>query len=173
MNDEIQELDIQNNTLYLVDQGLYVVTVFDKTASKNYTFNLEIDTTPPTIELVGTTNGGQTKSEVSTRNASENPVYFLATNNEEQFEYSLGEEMKNVGNYKLVVYDEAGNYTTYEFSIIYALNGASIALFGALLAVVVILIIFLVKNKVGYYKNKAEITTIEETTEEIDNIEEK
>jgi len=173
MNDEIQELDIQNNTLYLVDQGLYVVTVFDKTASKNYTFNLEIDTTPPTIELVGTTNGGQSKSEVSTRNASENPVYFLATNNEEQFEYSLGEEMKNVGNYKLVVYDEAGNYTTYEFSIIYALNGASIALFGALLAVVVILIIFLVKNKVGYYKNKAEITTIEETTEEIDNIEEK
>ena len=81
--------------------------------------------------------------------------------------------MKNVGNYKLVVYDEAGNSTTYEFAIIYALNGASIALFGALLAVVVVLIIFLVKNKVGYYKNKAEITTIEETTEEIDNIEEK
>ena len=53
------------------------------------------------------------------------------------------------------------------------MNGASIALFGALLAVVVVLIIFLVKNKVGYYKNKAEITTIEETTEEIDNIEEK
>ena len=173
MNDEIQELDIQDNTLYLVDQAFYSVTVFDKTANRNYTFELEIDTTPPTIDLVGTTNGGQTKSEVSTRNASENPIYFVASNNEENFEYSLGEKMKNVGNYKLVVYDEAGNSTTYEFAIIYALNGASIALFGALLAVVVVLIIFLVKNKVGYYKNKAEITTIEETTEEIDNIEEK
>ena len=81
--------------------------------------------------------------------------------------------MKDAGKYQLVVVDEAGNKTVYEFTIVYSFNGATIALFGALLAVVVILIIFLVKNKVGYYKNKTEITEIEETTEEIDSIEKK
>lgn len=172
-NEEIQELDIQDNTLYLVDEGLYQVTVLDKTVNKKFTFNLTLDTTPPTIELVGTENGGYTKSEVSTRNASENPIYIYASNNSEEFEYKLGEKMKDTGSYKLIVVDEAGNQSVYEFTIVYSLNGASIALFGAMLAVVVILIIFLVKNKVGYYKNKVEITEIEETTEEIDSIEEK
>lgn len=173
LNEEIQVLDIQDNTLYLVDEGYYQVTVLDKTVNKKFTFNLTLDTTPPTIELVGTENGGYTKSEVSTRNASENPIYIYASNNSEEFEYKLGEKMKDTGSYKLIVVDEAGNQSVYEFTIVYSLNGASIALFGAMLAVVVILIIFLVKNKVGYYKNKVEITEIEETTEEIDSIEEK
>lgn len=172
-NEEIQELDIQDNTLYLVDEGLYQVTVLDKTVNKNFTFNLTLDTTPPTIDLVGTENGGYTKSEVSTRNPSENPIYIYASNDDGEFEYKLGEKMKDAGKYQLVVVDEAGNKTVYEFTIVYSFNGATIALFGALLAVVVILIIFLVKNKVGYYKNKTEITEIEETTEEIDSIEKK
>ena len=171
MNDEIQELDIQNNTLYLVDEALYKVTVLDKTVSKYFTFYLEIDTTPPTIQLVGAENGGQTKSEVTTKNPSENPIYIQATNNSEEFEYKLGEVIKNVGTYELLVRDEAGNYTLYEFTIIYALNAASIALFGGMLALVVILIIFLVKNKVGYYKKNVEILTTEETIQEINSIE--
>lgn len=172
-NEEIQELDIQDNTLYLVDEGLYQVTVLDKTVNKNFTFKLTLDTTPPTIDLVGTENGGYTKSEVSTRNPSENPIYIYASNDDGEFEYKLGEKIKDTGKYQLVVVDEAGNQTVYEFTIVYSFNGATIALFGALLAVVVILIIFLVKNKVGYYKNKTEITEIEETTEEIDSIEKK
>ena len=172
-NEEIQELDIQDNTLYLVGEGLYQVTVLDKTVNKNFTFNLTLDTTPPTIDLVGTENGGYTKSEVSTRNPSENPIYIFASNDDGEFEYKLGEKIKDAGKYQLVVVDEAGNQTVYEFTIVYSFNGATIALFGALLAVVVILIIFLVKNKVGYYKNKTEITEIEETTEEIDSIEKK
>jgi len=171
MNDEIQELDIQNNTLYLVDEAFYKITVLDKTVNKYFTFNLEIDTTPPTIQLVGAENGGQTKGEVTTKNPSENPIFIEATNNSEEFEYRLGEIIKNVGTYELVVKDEAGNYTLYEFTIIHALNSASIALFGGMLALVVLLIIFLARNKIGYYKKNAEILTIEETIEEIDSIE--
>lgn len=172
-NNKIQELDIQDNTLYLVDEGIYQVTVLDKMVNRNFTFNLILDTTPPTIELIGTENGGYTKSEVSTRNASENPIYIYASNYSEEFEYKLGEKIKNTGSYQLIVVDEAGNQSVYKFTIVYAFNGASIALFGALLAIVVILIIFIVKNKIGFYKNKTDITEIEETTEEIDNVEKK
>lgn len=171
--DEPQELDIQNNTLYLIDEAYYKVTVLDKSVNKYFSFNLEIDTTPPTIQLVGAENGGQTKGEVTTKNPSENPIYIQATNNSEEFEYNLGEVIKNVGTYELIVMDEAGNYTLYEFTIIYALNAASIALFGGMLALAVILIIFLIKNKVGYYKKSARVLITEETTEEIDSIEER
>ena len=172
-NDEIQELDIQDNTLYLIDEATYKITVLEQETNKNYSFTLEIDTTPPTIELVGTTNGGETKTEVSTKNPSETPVYFIATNNNENFDYELGDKIENVGSYTLIVYDQAGNETVYTFTKIYALNGASIALFGAMLAVVVILIIFLVKNKVGFYKKNRDITFIEEDIQEIESIEKK
>jgi len=168
---EIHNLDIQNNILYLVDEGLYTITVIDESTNKNFSFDLEIDTTPPTIQLVGTENGGRTKNEVSTKNPSETPVYLTATNNEKEFEYQIGEVIRNAGNYQIVVRDQAGNYSLYEFSIIYALNAASIALLGGMLALVVILIIFLVKTKVGYYKKNTEILTTEETIEEIDSIE--
>ncbi len=170
---EIQELDIENNTLYLVDEGSYTITVFDKTVNKNFTFDIDIDTTPPSIVLVGAENKGYTKSEVSTRTPSEKPITIEVMFNEEKIEYQLGDKVKDAGRYVLVVTDQAGNETVYEFTIVHSMNGATIGLFAGMLAVVVILIIFLVKNKVGFYKGKQDIIETDETVEEIDNIEEK
>ena len=173
MNDEIIPLDIQDNTLYLVDEAEYIVTVFDKSQIKNFSFKLRIDTTPPALVLVGVENGGFTKNEVSTRSPSETPIYIQASADGEEFEYNVGDKMTNAGSYKLLVSDQAGNQTEYQFTIVYSFNGATIALFGGMLAIVVILIIFLVKNRKGFYKGSKEITTTEETTEEIESIEEK
>ncbi|MCM1556933.1 MAG: hypothetical protein NC087_05305 [Anaeroplasma bactoclasticum] len=169
----VQELDIIDNILYLVDEGSYQVTVYDKSVNKAFSFNLTLDTTPPTIELVGVENGGATNKEVSTRNASEKPITITATCNGNELEYELGGKLEDAGDYKLVVTDVAGNQTEYEFRIYYSFNGATIALFGGMLAIVVLIIIFLVGTRKGFFKSKAEITTIEETTEEIDSIEEK
>ena len=94
-------------------------------------------------------------------------------NNGTEEEYELGGKLENAGTYKLIVSDIAGNLTEYEFTIVYSFNGATIALFGGLLAIVVIIIIFLVSTRKGFFKGKGEITTIEETTEEVDSIEEK
>ncbi len=173
-NDEIQELNIQNNMLYLIDEATYKITVQDG-ENKTYVFEIVIDTTAPTIVLVGVENNGYTKGEVSTRTPSENPIIITATLNDEKLEYALGDKLESVGNYKLIVSDLAGNITEYEFTILPSLNAATIALFGGMLAVVVLIIILLVKNKVGYYKGKTEITVTEETktTESIDSIEKK
>lgn len=172
-NGEVQELEIIDNVLYLVDEGEYKVTVYDSSVNKAFSFNLTLDTTAPTLELVGVADGGSTKGEVSTRNPSEKPVKLKLTNNGTEVEYELGKKIENVGTYKLVVSDIAGNETEYTLTIIYAFNGATIALFGGMLAIVVLLIIFLVAQRKGFFKSKAEITTIEETVEEIDSIEEK
>ncbi len=169
----VQELEIVDNILYLVDEGNYQVTIYDKSVNKAFSFNLTLDTTPPTIELVGVENGGATNKEVSTKNPSEKPVNITAICNGTELDYELGGKLKDAGDYKIVVTDVAGNQSEYEFRIYYSFNGATIALFGGMLAIVVLIIIFLVGTRKGFFKNKAEITTIEETTEEIDNIEEK
>lgn len=116
---------------------------------------------------------GYTKSEVTTKNPSETPIFLTLINNGTEEEYELGGKLENAGTYKLIVSDIAGNLTEYEFTIVYSFNGATIALFGGLLAIVVIIIIFLVSTRKGFFKGKGEITTIEETTEEVDSIEEK
>lgn len=170
---EALELEIVDNILYLVDEGNYQVTVYDKSVNKAFSFNLTLDTTPPTIELVGVENGGATNKEVSTKNPSEKPVTLTVTKSGTELEYELGGKIEDAGDYKIVVTDVAGNQSEYEFRIYYSFNGATIALFGGLLAIVVLIIIFLVGTRKGFFKNKAEITTIEETTEEIDSVEEK
>lgn len=170
---EAQELDIVDNILYLVDEGIYKVTVYDNSVNKAFSFTLTLDTTPPTIELVGVENGGATNKEVSTKNPSEKPVTLTVTRNGTELEYELGGKLKDAGDYKIIVTDVAGNQSEYEFRIYYSYNGATIALFGGLLAIVVLIIIFLVGTRKGFFKHKAEITTIEDTTEEVDSIEEK
>ena len=172
-NDVVLEQENKDSVLYLVDEGQYKITVFDNSVNKEFSFNLTLDTTPPTIDLVGVENGGYTKSEVTTRNPSETPIFLTLINNGTEEEYELGGKLENAGTYKLIVSDIAGNLTEYEFTIVYSFNGATIALFGGLLAIVVIIIIFLVSTRKGFFKGKGEITTIEETTEEVDNIEEK
>ncbi len=172
-NDVVLEQENKDSVLYLVDEGQYKITVFDNSVNKEFSFNLTLDTTPPIIDLVGVENGGYTKSEVTTKNPSETPIFLTLINNGTEEEYELGGKLENTGTYKLIVSDIAGNLTEYEFTIVYSFNGATIALFGGLLAIVVIIIIFLVSTRKGFFKGKGEITTIEETTEEVDSIEEK
>lgn len=171
MNGQAQQLHIQNNTLYLIDEGQYNISIKEKSTNKIYSFNLEIDTTPPTIQLVGVVNGEQTKNDVSTKNPSETPIFIQAKNNDLEFEYKIGQVIKNVGTYEIIVMDQAGNYSVYTFTKTYSFNASTLALFGGMLALVVILIVFLVKTKSTYYKGNAEILTTAEITEEIDNIE--
>ena len=169
--DNNTEIEFQDNTVYLVDEGNYAVTFYDENKSTTYTFSLEIDTTPPTIELVGVENGGKTSNDVSAKNASENPVYITATKDGIEFEYELGETITNSGAYQIVVTDRAGNSNIYEFTKVYALNGASIVLLGGMLAVVVVIILFIVRSRKGFYKSYGQEEMIEETTEEIKNVE--
>ncbi|MGN0961567.1 MAG: hypothetical protein ACI4PF_05160, partial [Christensenellales bacterium] len=148
----VLEVEIVDNILYLVDEGNYQVTVYDNSANKSFSFKLTLDTTPPTIELVGVENGGATNKEVSTKNPSEKPVILTVTKSGTEFEYELGGKLKDAGDYKIVVTDIAGNQSEYEFRIYYSFNGATIALFGGMLAIVVLIIIFLVGTRKGFFK---------------------
>lgn len=145
---------ITSNKLYLFEEGNYIVTVTEN--STEYTFSVTIDTTPPTLQLVGVKNGGTTKGEVSTRNLSENNCTIKAYFNGDEISYSLGKKLEKAGTYIIKVYDEAGNCSEYNFKIVYALNGASIALLAGLLIIAIVIIIFTVWRRKKFKKVKVE-----------------
>jgi hypothetical protein len=150
-DDQTYEFEMVDNILILNEDGVFQVEVLDVETGNKYDFKNTIDTIPPTLELVGVENGGKTKSDVSTQNCSEENVTIFAFRNDEQFDYHIGGVMQNVGVYKLIVMDEAGNQTTYEFEKTYSLNAGAIALLAGLLVIAVIVMIFVIRSRKGLY----------------------
>jgi hypothetical protein len=101
-------------TLELLEDGKYQVEVI--VGGESYPFTVTVDGTAPTLKLNGVENGQSTTNAVTLTDLSEKAdlkVYFL----DELIDYKLGEELKGIGNYKVVVADECGNQTIYEFEI--------------------------------------------------------
>ena len=156
------EVDTSKNELYLVDEGVYKVEILDAKTDRNFDFEIVIDTTPPTLELIGVENGGTTKKVVVMKNVSEKPYTLYITVDGVPFDYKLGDEIEKCGRFVVVLTDEAGNSTTYTFERVYSLNGPSIAVLAGLGALVVLIIVLLVKSRKRYDQD----VIVEEETEE-------
>lgn len=167
-DDENYEYQILDNKLYLYDEGHYVVNVIDERTSTAYSFEMTLDSTPPTLELVNVENGGTTKKVVVMKNVSEKPYTLYITVDGVPFEYKIGEEIEKCGRFVVVLTDEAGNSTTYTFERLYSLNGPSIAVLAGLGALVILLIILLIKSRRHYYKEEIIEEEVKQTIVEDD-----
>jgi len=156
------------NKLYLYEEGTYKVNVLDNAKGKEYSFEITLDSTAPTLELVNVENGGTTKNLVSMKNISEQPSTLDVVVDGVNFDYKIGEEIEKCGRFTVVLTDEAGNSTTYTFERLYSLNGPSIAILAGLGALVVLLIVLLIKSRHHYYKDEIIEEEIEETIIEDD-----
>ena len=162
-DNENYEFTITDGRLYLYDEGLYTVNILDNDSGLEYSFNITIDTTPPTLELVGVENGGTTKNLVSMKNISEENCTLVVMVDGMYFDYTLGDEIEKSGQFIVTLTDEAGNSTTYTFERVYSLNSASIAVLAGLGVLVILIIILLIKSRHHYYKEET-VEEIEETT---------
>ena len=162
-DNENYEFTIADGRLYLYDEGLYTVNILDNNSGLEYSFNITIDTTPPTLELVGVENGGTTKNLVSMKNISEENCTLVVMVDGMYFDYTLGDEIEKSGQFIVTLTDEAGNSTTYTFERVYSLNSASIAVLAGLGVLVILIIILLVKSRHHYYREET-VEEIEETT---------
>lgn len=167
-NEENFTFEITDNKLYLHEEGTYTVNILDEQTSKKYSFEITIDTTAPTLELVNVENGGTTKKIVVMKNVSETPYELVIYVDGVPFNYKLGEDIEKCGQFEVILSDEAGNSTTYTFYREYSLNGSSIAVLAGLGALVVLVIILLVKSRHKYYKDEIVEEEIEETIIEDD-----
>lgn len=167
LNDEEFEFTILENELYLYDEGTYVVDIFDGNKNEYFSFQITLDTTPPTLELVNVENGGSTKKVVIIKNISEKPYDLKITVDGVNFDYKVGDEIEKSGQFKVILTDEAGNSSIYTFERVYSLNGSSIAVLAGLGALVILFIILLIKSRHKYNADIVE-ESIEETIIEDD-----
>lgn len=146
--------------------GKYEITATD--GEKEYTFVVILDRVAPEIVLNGAENGGETKSEVvveSISEAADITVYF----NGEKIEYRVGASVSELGEYRVVVTDAAGNTREYTFTIVYGLNGGAIALIVIFVLFIVGIILGIVFGKRAVYKKKLAQKSQEEGSDEDDS----
>ena len=116
------ETTIEKGTLALTESGVYEVSIV--AGGKTHKFTVTVDATAPTLVLNGVENGGATTDAVTLTDVSEE-AEVVVTLNGEQIEYTVGDELTEIGEYKVTVTDACGNSTEYTFEIE---KGANIAL---------------------------------------------
>ena len=131
-------------TLELKEDGVYEVGVVVNGVS--YNFTVTVDATAPTLTIDGVENGGTTKDKVILSNLSET-ANVRVYRNDEAIEYELGNELREVGIYRVVVTDEAGNTSEYSFEIEKSISGGIIALIVIAVLAVVGVGVFLILKK--------------------------
>ncbi len=139
------ETQIERGTLILEEEGNYEVCIVAN--GKGYTFTVTVDATAPTLILNGVENGGATTDVVILSNVSEE-AEVKVFKGDEQIEYTVGDELSEVGEYKVVVTDACGNATEYTFTIEKGANIGLWVILGILaLAGIGVGVFFIVKKK--------------------------
>jgi len=151
-------------TLELFEDGSYEVGVI--VGGKTYNFAVTVDGTAPVLTLNGVENGGSTKESVTLSDLSEKATMKVYLNDTE-IEYTLGAELTELGKYRVVLTDEAGNVAEYEFEILYKMNGGAIALIIIGVLAILGIILAIILGKRATYKKKV----AQETDEDDDDFE--
>lgn len=136
-------------TLELFDDGVFEVTVYVN--GNGYAFTVEVDKTAPSVKLNGVENGGGTKGSVSISDLSEQADMKVYRDGME-IDYKLGDELTEIGQYKIVLTDTVGNVAEYNFEILYSMNGGAIALIVIGILAVLGVVGFVVMKKRRVFK---------------------
>ena len=143
--------DNVNRYINFEEENIYKIVYKDLDTNKDYTAVFFIDNTPPTIELIGATNGGKTTNDIIEKNPSEEDIEIIAKLNDIEFSYKIGESMRKVGNYEIMVIDSAENFTIYTFEKTYSLNALSIIVIATLIAIGIVIAVCIVRSRKDHY----------------------
>lgn len=125
-----------SNYLELLKDGRYDIRYSGKNSGKHFELNFLLDRAAPEVELEGVVNG-QAHSEVTIRHLERGNYVEAECAGETRVIRMDGTVLHDVGNYRLTVYDEAGNSTSYDFTINFYVN------FSAWMAVGLVLLVSL------------------------------
>jgi hypothetical protein len=106
--------DYEFNSM-ITEEGTYYVTLKD-VFNNSYYFSFTIDKTAPEATLYGVENYGITNNRAWVTSRESNLTCWYAVDNT-RYDYKLGTELKQTGNYIVYVADKAKNITTFEFTI--------------------------------------------------------
>ncbi len=150
-----EETRLNYGDLTLDKSGTYEIAV--TVNGKNHTFTVTVDATAPAATLTGVENGGKTTGGVVLSDLTEKATVEVYKDGE-KIEYSPGDELTEVGQYRIVLTDELGNSAEYTFEILYSVNAGAVALIviAVLVVVGVIVTVVIMRKKGKFGKNKEE-----------------
>jgi len=110
------------------ESGSYFVTVSSLATAAQFSFAVAIDKTPPKAKLVGVENGGSTTKTVTIADCKTGEVVRIYKDGElTQTSVVTSDTMKlpeirEQGDYKIVITNDAGNEQVFEFTRRYTAN---------------------------------------------------
>ena len=129
-------------TVLLTGAGQYEVELKDLTSGTIYSFRIEIDHTPPSVTLIGVEEGGSSRGNITLEGIMKGDHVDVYRNKELIYSKTASKDVTDPpmitepGDYRLVVYDEAGNTVEYEFTREFTSNAASNIIILMLLSLV-------------------------------------
>ena len=120
-----EEVKLEKGTLTLTASGTYEVAIVANGVEQKFT--VTVDATAPTLKLEGVENGGSTKGAVIISDVSSDATMKVYLD-DVQIEYTAGDELTEVGKYRIVLEDGVGNVSEYSFEILWKMPAAAIVL---------------------------------------------
>ncbi len=102
-------------------EGYYVVEYECPQTQIGYTLKVTIDTTPPQLVLEGVDENGKARGPVTIQGKGEHDTVSI-TKNGEEYKMILSHTLTQSGRYVVTAVDEAGNISTYPFTIMIYLD---------------------------------------------------
>lgn len=115
-----------SNYIELLEDGKYDLPWSCPEIGRSYSLSFTLDTQAPVLALPEVTDG-QAHSAVTLTDLEPGARILLESGGETQTILSALEQIREAGSYRLTVYDEAGNYTQYDFVIHVYLNISALA----------------------------------------------
>lgn len=132
LNDEPASYD--RSYISMTREGRYVVDYRCARNGLSYQLDVEIDTTPPVLALEAVDETGRAKGPVSLEDIEEGASIGITLNGK-QIPYAS--ELTEIGEYRILVMDAAGNTSEYHFTILMYFNLSSLMFMALVVAVAV------------------------------------
>lgn len=117
----------------LSGEGTYDVSYVCEATGKSYSFKTITDRTAPELVLEELDEKGRARGPVDLSDREANSILKITLDGEEQ---RVSDTLTQSGRYVVTIADRAGNYNTYDFTIMIYFNTSSITFFILILAVI-------------------------------------
>lgn len=124
-------------------EGSYRITYMCQRTGVSYELDVDIDHTPPTLALEAVKDG-VARGPVDISDLEPGATVYMTLDGRQ---YNYREKLTRSGDYEIWVFDAAGNYSKYEFTIMVYLDGSGYAFVGILLLLILGVTVYMTIEK--------------------------
>ena len=146
VRDENELYETDETSLSLKTDGNYSISYVEDSSMDKHELDVEIDTIPPIVQLLGVSNGGETEGEVKVICEEEGVKVNLIKDGDE-IDYVLGKLITSDGAFQISVSDSAGNITNYTFNRTWTLNTAGMVALIVITVIITWVVFEIIRNR--------------------------